>query len=290
MSRAFLAIAGAVFAVVLLAVGAAPASAAPCERGLLGAGPSAWEADEDDGEFDNALLFARGGPFALRDDAFDGYGQVEIDGNPYENPNEGGCRYSKRKDEVTFPATQVINGISVKPQLYVSKRKPLGRQLVSLRNLTDSPLTIEFAWDGEVGAFTPGIGATSNGNATMDAADRWATSCDDDDDDGCANTAGEAGRGPDLAHNWEGKGGKHSADTVLDLDDGDELRFQFDDVKIGAGKTVTFMQIVSLARSVKSANKAARAIDKNPKRAGAFAKLSKREVQRLQNWKKPRRR
>jgi hypothetical protein len=76
--------------------------------------------------------------------------------------------------------------------------------------------------------------------------------------------------------------------VVTLVDDAGDFDVEFSDVTIGAGKTVTFLQIVRLATTIRGANKAARAIDKNPKKAGVFAELSKKELKRLQNWKKPR--
>jgi hypothetical protein len=291
MIRRAFTLAGAAALVALLGGGATTATAAPCDGGFFGGGPlSAWELDND-GEFNDADLFPSVGADPFREDAFDDYSEVEINGDDYDNPNTDGCRYPRNNREVVFP-TDVVNGIAVRPQLYVSGRAALGRLFVSLRNTTAGPLTVEFAWDGNLGAGDPVVGATSSGDQSMNQDDRWGTSCDDEDLDGCSNVAGETERDPELSFNWEGKGSKkHSADIVEDpeLTD-DDVRFQFDDVTIGAGKTVTFLNVTTLAPKIRAANKAARAIDRNPKEAGVFAKLSKKELKRLQNWKKPKRR
>jgi hypothetical protein len=271
---------------LLLLAGSGQASAANCNVGVLGGGASAWDFDGGDGEFEDATLLTDLGQDPLRDDAFDDYGEVLIDGAGYENPNEAGCRYPRGGREGIFPAEEV-NGVVVKPALYVHGRKTFGRQFVSLRNPGPAPVTIEFAWDGDLGSDSSTVvGTTSSGDPSMNQGDRWGTTCEDGDGDGCANVAGEAERDTELAHNWEGKGSKkHSADLVFDPElTGANVRFQFDDVTIGAGKKVTFMQIVSIAPSIKQANRAAKAIDKNPARYGAFAGLSKQERERLQNW------
>lgn len=289
--RRIAALGGAGAVLLLVTGGASQASAASCERSLQGAGPSAWTVDEADGEFQDAELFTQVGLDFVRDDAFDDYGVVEIDGTDYSNPNEFGCRLPKNGRETIFP-TDVVNGVAVRPQLYVSRRTPLGRQFVSLRNTTGAPLTIDFAWDGDLGSdSSTAVHRTSSGDQTADAVDRWAVTCEDDDSNGCVNVTDDSDRDPELANHWEGKGQKrHSADLVTLADGAGNFDVEFSDVTIGAGKTVTFLQVVRLAPTIGVANRAARAIDKSAKKAGVFAKLSKRELKRLQNWKKPRKR
>jgi hypothetical protein len=165
----------------------------------------------------------------------------------------------------------------------------MARQFVSLRNPSGSPVTIDFSWSGDLGSDEiTAVGTSTSGDISMNQGDRWGTSCEDDEGDGCGNISGDddVSRDPELAHNWEGKGvGAGSADLVFDpeLNDG-EVFFGFATTSIGAGKTVTFMQLVSLAPTIRSANRAAKAIDRNPARAGAFDRLSKRERRRLVNW------
>jgi hypothetical protein len=281
-----------VVALALFAGGAAEASASDCGRDALGGGSpfSVWDFDAD-AEFDDATLFSSTGSDLEREDAFDGYGVVQVGGDPYVNPNTSGCVRAQRGRDVTFPADTIPVPITAqvvaKPQLYVSNRRSFGRQFVSLRNPGDSPITIDFAWDGDLGSNgSTVVGPTSSGDSSMNQGDRWGTTCEDDDGDGCANVAGEGDRDPEIAHNWEGKGAKgNGADLVFDpeLTEAD-LFFEFQNVTIGAGETVTFMQVVSIATTIKAAGKAARAIDKNPQRYGVFAGLSKQERKRLQNW------
>lgn len=287
LARRIGALSASVATVALLSGGAGQASAADCDRDTIGPGKpfTLWEFDED-GQFSEATMFLDAGPESERGDAFDDYGVVSLDGTEYENPNDAGCVRKAKGHDIAFPADDV-NGVIVKPQLYIGQRKPFGRQFVSLRNPGPGPVTMDFAWDGDLGSNGSTVVGTSTSNdSSMNQGDRWGSTCEDDDSDGCGDAAGESSRDPELAHNWEGKGKKkHSADLVFDpeLNDGDVL-FQFDDVTIGAGKTVTFMQIVSLATSIKAANRAARAIDRKPTRYGVFAGLSKQERKRLQNW------
>ena len=277
----------AAIGVLVALFSAAPASAADCNGGLRGGGPSAWQADGTDGELDEGVLFTDVGLDALRDDAVDGYGLPQVDGSDYENTSAAGCNYTRDGREILFPA-RTVSGVSVKPQLFVSKRKPTARQFVSLRNPSGSPVTIDFSWEGDLGSDSgTAVGTSTSGDISMNQGDRWGTSCEDDEADGCGNIDGDdVDRDPELAHNWEGRGvGAGSADLVFDpeLNDG-EVFFEFQDVTIGAGKTKTFMQLVSLAPSIRKASRAAKAIDRNPARAGAFDRLSKQERRRLVNW------
>jgi hypothetical protein len=292
MRRVTLGLGAAGALLILLAGSPTRASAVTCDQSFAGAGPSVWEFDETDGEMIDATLFTELGFDVVRDDAFDDYGVARIDGIEYQNPDDAGCRVPQGRHEILFPA-DVVNDIRVKPQLYVSGRKPFARQFVSLRNPTAGPLTVDFSWDGDLGSDSgTSVAATSSGDAAMNEADRWATTCEDFDEDGCVDVAGEVDHDPELAHNWEGKGDKkHSADLVADSEVEDaNFEIHFDDVTIGAGKTVSFLQVVSLTPTIRAANNVVRAVDRNPARYGVFAKLAEGELRTVQNWKKPRRR
>lgn len=280
------ALSGSIAVLALLAGGASQAQAAECDRDIAGGGPiSLWEVADADGEFEDATLYTFVGSDVERDDAFDDYGEVNIDGSDYQNPDTAGCSFPSKR-EALYPADE-LGGLFVRPQLFVDKKKPWGRHYVSLRNPTNAPITVDFEWDGDLGSDSGAANArTSSGDAVVNGADRWATTCEDGDTDGCANVADEADRDPELAHNWEGKGRKkHSADTVVDPEDtSGDFDVEFDDVRVGAGKTIAFMQIVSLTPTIKAANKIAPKIDRNPAKYGVFRALSKKERKRLQNW------
>lgn len=201
-------------------------------------------------------------------------------------PDIGACTRESGGREFAFPAF-VINDVRVRPKLYVAPRKRFGRQFVAVTNTAGAPVTIDFAWHGNLGADSDTVvGATSSGDISMNQGDRWGTTCDDPDADGCGDVEAEAERRPEIAQNFEGKGSKpHSADLVFDPElNGGETFIEFQDVTIAAGKTVTFMQVVSVALSPKAARQAAKAIDENPARYGVFAGLSEKEKNRLQNW------
>lgn len=269
----------------LLLVPASQATAASCDGALKGAGPSGWQSDGEDGEFEEAMLLTSVGLDALRDDALDDYGEPEINDSGYQNNSEAGCKQSKRTNEIVFP-TRTVEGVAVTPQLYASKRKPFARQYVSLRNPGPGPVTVDFGWDGDLGSDGgTRVAKSSSGDATATAGDRWATSCEDDEGDGCAKTVGDdVDRDPELAHNWRGKGAPASPSAVILATGDGDFDVTFANVTIGPGKTVAFMQVVSLAPKIKAANRAAQAIDRNPAKYGVFKALSKKERKRLRNW------
>ncbi|MSO41669.1 MAG: hypothetical protein EXQ70_07250 [Solirubrobacterales bacterium] len=272
-------------ALIVLAIAPAGAAAVDCEVGAVGGGPSGWSTDGPDGDFEEAALLVRGAVGALRTDAFDGYGMPTINGTPYANPSPLGCGRQDRKQEIVFPAVSV-GGVLVKPKLYADPRGAFGRQLAILKNPTAAPVTIDFGWDGNLGSDGDTIvDRSSSGNATADAADRWATSCDDGDADGCANVAGEARRDPELAHNWEAKSGKSdSADAVVLASGDGNFDVSFTGVTIQPGQTVAYMEIVTLAQNVQLARSVAQRADSKPGKYGVFRGLSKKEQKQLRNW------
>jgi hypothetical protein len=267
----------------VMALAPASASAALCGQAFDGAGASHWYANGGGGEFDDVeALF---GSLAIaRGDAFDGYGVAEIDGNAYDNPdpNDAGC--TRKGRTLKFPGDGPVADIRVRPELYVSGKRPLGRQLVSIRNTGNSPVTFDFGWDGDLGSDSDtNVANTSSGDALVAANDRWATSCDDTDADGCGNVAGEAFRDLEVASNWERKGQKKESADVVVLADGDSnFDVTFEDITLQPGKTKVFMEIVHVAKTIKSANRAARKTEGGP--GFAFAGLKQKTINRIQNW------
>jgi hypothetical protein len=164
----------------------------------------------------------------------------------------------------------------------VSKTKPLGRQLVTITNTGNAQATFDFAFDGDLGSDTATtIARTSSGDSAVTGGDRWATSCQDDEDDGCANQE-TVSRDPELAHNWERKGKKEDgADEVLLADDGD-FDVTFEDVRLGPGRSKSYVLIVQMARKIGTANKQVKAVEDGPRHL--FGGLSKKERKRIQNW------
>src|SRR5206468_4603468 len=177
---------------VTLLIGAAVprgAAAVSCDADIRGGGPSGWSVNGALGTFDNGVLFTDGLD-AVRDDAFDNGGQAGVDNAAYINPHPSGCRRAINGHGVNFPSA-IVNGIGVKPKLYFEAKRPVARSLVLLTNPGTSLVQIEYSIDGEPGSdAATKIGTTSNGNATVETADAWATTCEDKASDGCAKTGG----------------------------------------------------------------------------------------------------
>jgi hypothetical protein len=257
-----------------------------CDFGLRGGDESGWDPDDDDGEFEDAFLVAGGDGDARRDDAFDGYGNPEVDGEGYDNPDpeDKGCELSDDQDTLRFPSDLVAPGIRLTPQLYAGDNRAVGRQYVTIRNNGDAPVTVDFGWQGDLGSDSgTNVDRTSSGDGVVDTSDRWATSCEDPGDDGCVDVGGESDRDPELAHNWERDGGERDSAEVIDLEDGNgNYDVTFEDVTIGPGQSAAYMEIVSLRRGIFKAREAAREAGAAP--SYVFAGLSNGERSRLRNW------
>jgi len=262
------------------------AGAASCSATLLG-GPSAWTTLNSSGEFGGAVLLTEdpNANFVVRDNGVDSYARANLDGIGFSTIDFDACSRQDGGQELVFPRqtmTLAAGQVRVRPKLYVHPRRPFARLFTTLTNSTDEQVTFTFSFTANSGADNNTvIGTSSNGDATANEADRWATSCEDVSANGCSEVVGESQRDPELAHNWEGQGGNHSADRV-EIDGDPE--FEFDGIRLAPGKTKAFMQVITLAPTILAANKAAVKVDTRPNKAGVFTGLSKKERQRLQNW------
>ena len=251
---------------------------------LLGGGSSWWETSNDALFTDAGLLRSGGG--LTRGDAYDDYFAIEVGAPSYNNPDEDACTRADGGRTLIYPAQEIQPDVFVTPQLYVSKRRALGRSLFKIRNAGGAPVELDLGLVAGLGsdALTE-VDRTSSGNASVDGADVWATSCEDPDSDGCRNVAGEAARDPELSHVWERRGSKpESADVVTFVDGVDEVDVEFNDVTVGAGETVSLMGLGAIHPTIRPARAIAPKLAKNPEDSGAFAGLSRGEKRQLLNW------
>lgn len=268
-----------------LCLGPAAAAAATCDVDIRGANQSFWQLDPEAGALLEAFAYdaARN---ALRDDAIDdGHGELSIDGVLYANPDPDGCKRAQRGREYIFPGA-AVGDVRVVRRVYVDRRRMFARQLDTIRNTSNSRVTVDFEWVFQLGSDADTIvAASSSGDANVNAADRWGASCEDLDADGCADVADEEFRDPELALNWERQRGPHdSADSVVYEDANEAATVGFEDVRIKPGKTVTYLQTTSLAFTPRAARRQARAIGRDPQGLGVFRGLSTRERARNSNW------
>jgi hypothetical protein len=260
------------------------AGAVSCQGfALNGAGPSYWTVSADEGDFEDAALFDQG-LGAYRIDAYDDMGQLEISGSFYSGGGTG-CRIEDGGKTFVFP-TMTVGGLDVQPRLYADGKHPFGRQYFSIKNPGAAPLTRDIEMNGDLGSDSDTVvNRTSSGDATPDATDRWAVSCEDTKADGCAAVGGgQAVRDPELANNWEGPGAAESADVVVVAPGNGDYNVTFQGVTVPAGKTVAFMEVGTLATTIKRARHAANQADGDPAAYGVFRDLSKRERKRVRNW------
>ena len=261
------------------------ARAASCEGALAGAAKSAWGINATEATFEDAgLPDIRDSFDGLRDDAFDDYAVATVDTDAYDTPDVNACEPGMGGREIRFPPF-VSGDVEITPSLYVDRRTSFGRELVTLRNLTSSPVTIDFLMDGELGSDAETlIFRSSNGTKAVNAADRWSVSCEDFPDDDTCRKSGPVSHDPDLANNWERDGAKaESADSVV-LDDTDAFDVAFDDVTIPGGERISFMQLVTMAKRPTVALRAARQAGTDPAGYGALRGMSGAELNRLVNW------
>ena len=279
-------LAGALACFALLAASSLTprADAETCDRiAIRGPGPSVWRLDDLDSGFDEGNLFDRSLD-VFRADAFDTYGGIDVNSTRYKNDDGNGCRREQKGREWAYPSV-AIGPVRVTPKAYVDPKQPFGRMFYSVRNLTAAPITVDIDLNGDLGSDSDtDVDRTSSGDSTAAANDIWATSCEDIDDDGCANVAGEAIRDPEIAQNWEHPSGSESIDDITFADDDGNVSLDYDDVEIGPGKTVAFMHVVTIGTRIRSVRKAAARIAAKPSKAGVFRGLSKKERKRLVNW------
>jgi hypothetical protein len=270
---------------VLASLAPASAAAATCDVDLRGASQSFWQLHPEAGALTEAFAYdaARN---ALRDDAIDDrHGELLIDGVPYANPNPDGCKRAQRGREYIFPSA-AVGDVRVTRSVYVDRRRMFARQLDTIRNTSGSRVTVDLDWVFQLGSDAETIVAgSSSGDANVNGADRWGTSCEDLDADGCGDVAEEEYRDPEIALNWERQRGPHdSADSVVYEDANEAPTVGFENVRIKPGRVVSYVAITSLAFTPAGAKQTARRIGRDPQGLGVLRGLSVRERARISNW------
>lgn len=279
----------------LLWLGTAPAQAVNCTFDLessndgsdpgaiTGGAGSLWEAENGGSIEDVALPDKK--QHISRFDAFDTFGSSNLGAHTYANPDTDGCKIGGGGQRLTYP-TDITQAIHMTPVVYISKKKPLGLNLIFLENTLGADQVVDFEFDGDLGSDSnTEVDRTSSGNGTADENDAWSTSCEDPDDDGCSDVKGEKFRDPEVAVNWQRKGNtKEKADVVEFVDGSSSIDVTYNDITIKAGKTVALAEIGSVYANIDAARKAAKKIGADPEGYGALAGLSSKEKNQLLNW------
>lgn len=281
--------AGVLGALALLGTAPGAASAAGCshlvtsdETFLAGAGPSIWQLSEnglieDAGLFDGSLG---------RNDAFDDVGLGSVLGTDYDNPDTDGCKSENGGREIVYPAdTASLTDLTMRPKIFVSRRKSFARVLFTVRNTGATETSVIISFENDVGSDDDTkVFRTSSGDTQVTENDRWAITCEDLDGDGCTNTAGEARRDPELLHVFQSRRRSGQLDGV-DLEAGaGDYDTDYAGILVGPNEAKSVMYFVQLAKTVGAARRAAKAIDENPGRYGVFEGMSRNERKFTRNF------
>lgn len=261
------------------------AGAVSCVADVSGGGPSGWFLNSTYGSVDDGFLLTNGLD-GVRDNAFDGPRTAVVNAADYMNPNPDGCSRVLDGRGVNFPPA-VADGIRVRPKLYFPAGRAFARTLILLTNPGPGPADIQYSIDANPGSdAATRIGTTSSGDRIVDTADAWATTCEDEQNDGCAGTGGaDANRDPELALIWERQGQKPDSADLFELADGlDDYDARFNNVHIDPGETVAFMDIEMLAPTIARADRFAHRAATHPRRLGLFDGMTTRARSELRNW------
>jgi hypothetical protein len=141
-----------------------------------------------------------------------------------------------------------------------------------------------FGFSGDLGSDSDTtVFRTSSGDTTVGENDRWAVSCEDLDEDGCANTAGEPARDPEIAHIFQARN-NGQLDGVALSDGGEDVSADYAGILVGPGEAKSVMYVVHLAATPRAAVRAAKAIDRDPAGYGVFQGMSKNERRFTRNF------
>jgi hypothetical protein len=265
------------------ALGPPAASARPCGLDLAGGGTSFWQMFESSNGAVRARMFdARR---RVVREALQGYGFLYVDADPYNNPDEGGCTYGQRGQEVTFP-TEVRGTLRIQRKVYVDPKRPSARWFDTITNIGPGTATIDVRWFDRVGYSADfQLDTTSDPvGGVLDGADAWGTTCRDVNDDESCSGETERRRPLEVAANWELDAGAEDSADLVSVTSGDALDINFTDVSLDAGETVSYMQVVTLSTSIGDARASASGIGAAPGANRALRGLSDAEKARLANW------
>jgi hypothetical protein len=289
-SRARLRPAHGLAAVVILlvalattALGPPTAAARPCALDLAGGTTSFWRIGSA-GSI-RARMFD-GRRHVIRDGVQTGYGFLFIGVDSYNNPDPGGCSYGQGGQEITYP-TEIRGTLRIKRKVYVDPKRPFARWFDTITNIGPLAATVDVRWFDRTGhgALDFQLDTTSDPvEGALDAADAWATTCRDvNDDDSCSGET-ERRRPLEAASNWGLDAGAEDSADLLSVASGDALDINFTDISLDVGETAAYMQVVSLSRSIGGARAAAAAIGSTPGANRVFRGLSDTEKAQLANW------
>ena len=247
---------------------------------------SLWEIQQD-GSIDDGGLVGTG-----RTDSYDDFTVFAVDDGTngredYTNP-AGTCTYEAGGRQVAFPTQTTVAGLQLSRKVYVpASGASFARFYNQVTNPTGSAMTITvYTADGEENTLgsdsativrdsSAGPGVAFVGDV-LDTAVSWLTTSDPDPDTG----------DPVLAHNLDAGFSRTVKDRVdsvqQDGGDTDALTFEYQNVTVPAGGTVSYLSFEAQRANVAAAGDAARFMDASP--AALFTGLSVAEAAATQNW------
>jgi hypothetical protein len=118
-------------------------------------------------------------------DAYDGSHGIAVDGLLFANPDGDIDLISDVSGTTLISDSNMLSGLDINMQYFFHATTPVVRVLATFSNNTGSAISATVRYGGNVGSDSgTTIVATSNGDATLDASDRWSISDDGDPDNG----------------------------------------------------------------------------------------------------------
>ena len=214
-------------------------------------------------------------------DAFDGYGEMRVDGSTYEPDDDFTCGPEDENREFAF-GPEEMSGLTVTRKLYVpASGTAFARWLDTVTNETSAPITVEIGFEGNLGSDGNEIVlGTSDGDTDVEDTDAWAAS-DEDNGGGADDPEGD----PSLGHLMDSARGTVAdrLDVWAERPDGDgDIDVRYEDVTVQPGETLTYMHVALQRNTRDEALDDSIALGDAPPEV--FAAMTFDELDRVQNW------
>ena len=274
----YLAAVGAVVASLLLTQIAAAAPVAIDSTNLTGPGPSTWEPrnnplriDANPCEADLGYSAVLDGNFDGMPDAFDGGGMLKVGGTTFKDGDGQGDLVGQSLSTGPVKA----GNLRVSRTDTALATSPTLRSVIGLRNPTNSSVSTTVIWDNGLGSDgAEAVRASSDGNKSFTAADRWVVSSD----------SATAPHDPPVTAALFGKQGAVTANAVLDAPGGTGCITVSFRVSVPAGSTRYLMLFLEMhSTNDKAARSAGKFNDRNLS-SDLLSGISSKIKQRILNW------
>ena len=245
-----------------------------------------WDVQQD-GSIDDGGLIGTG-----RTDSYDDFTVFAVDDGTngredYTNPGAT-CTYEAGGRQVAFPTQTTVGGLQLSRKVYVPASGPsFARFYNQVTNPTGSAMTITvYTADGEENTLGSDSGTTLRDSSAgpgvtfvggvLDTAVSWLTTSDTNPDTG----------DPVLAHSLDAGFSRTVKDRVDSVEqaggDTDALTFEYQNVTVPPGGTVSYLSFEAQRANVAAAGEAAQFMDASP--SALFTGLSVTEAAATQNW------